>query len=73
MATGPTKSPIGPNARRPPRTPKKPRRNGMRAAPLRNHDLITLSTMLTTRMPHPRRTRPLIRRPCRMSQPAAGT
>ena len=66
-------TPIGPNATRPPRTPKNPSRNGIRAPPLKNHDLITLSVMLTTKTPHARNRRPPPIRPCRMSQMLEGT
>src|SRR3990172_2587731 len=73
ITTGPTKSPRDPKAARPPSTPKNTRRKGTRVAPLMNQVRITLSTVLTTSTPHPRRSRPASGRPWAKSQALAGT
>ncbi len=73
MAMGPRKIPTAPNAVMPPRTPKKPSRNGTRTAPRRNHERMMLSTMLTATTPHASSSPPAVSRPSSRSQTLAET
>src|SRR3990167_1002702 len=73
MVTGPTKRPMAPKVASPPRTPRKTRRNGTCVVPLMNHERITLSTVLTARIPHARSSRPATGRPWTRSHPLTGT